>query len=289
MSRHYHLCFAVQDIEAACRELTGTLGIDWSPVGHGSLGGWDYRIVFSVVGPPFIELIQGPAGSPWDASAGSRFDHLGFWVEDIDADKRALADSGAPLDFDATALGRPFSYHRLESVGARVELVDRSVQPDFVQTWAPQLAAMPTLRGSGANPPPGSSPEGVAACRATLVDFLSAIDHGHATAALELFTEDASFAARGQQLHGRDAIARFLRERQAESGRHTVHVLANEVIRSATADRLELTAMLLLHEREPGGSYAIHRALDTSQTFHRNHDRWRIHDRSTHPIHPPPS
>lgn len=293
MERHYHLCFTVQDIDAACRELTDTLGIDWSPIHDGRLGEWDYRIVFSVDGPPFLELIHGPPGSPWDAGTGSRFDHLGFWVDDIDADKQALADQGAPLDFDATPLGRPFTYHRLESVGARVELVDRAVQPGFVQAWAPQLAVMPTLRigspAAPAAPPPGSSPEGIMACRATLVDFLAAIDRSRASDALELFTDDASFAARGQQLQGRPAIARFLHERQAETDRHTVHVLSNEIVRSATADQVELTATLLLHEREPDGHYAIHRALDTTQTFLRHHDRWRIHTRSTQPIHPPPS
>jgi hypothetical protein len=293
MGRHYHLCFTVQDIDAACRELTDTLGIGWSPIRDGSLDEWDYRIVFSVDGPPFLELIQGPPGSPWDASTGSRFDHLGFWVDDIGADKRALADQGAPLDFDATALGRSFTYHRLESVGGRVELVDRSVQPDFVQTWAPQLAVMPTLRigapAAPAGPPAGTSPEGIMVCRATLIEFLSAIDHGRATDALDLFTDDASFAARGQQLQGRPAIAGFLQERQAEASRHTVHVLSNEIVRSATADRLELTATLLLHEREPDGHYAIHRALNTTQSFHRHHDRWRIHTRSTQPIHPPPT
>jgi len=227
MGDHYHLCFAVQDIDAACRELTDTLAIDWSPVRDGRLGEWDYRIVFSIDGPPFLELVQGPPGSPWDTSTGSRFDHLGFWVEEIGTAKRALADRGAPLDFDATTLRRPFTYHRLDSVGARAELVDRSVQPDFIRTWAPHLAVMPTLRvdppaAPAGRPPPGTSPEGVAACRATLIDFLSEIDRGHATDALELFTDDASFAARGRQLQGRLAIARFLQERQAETDRHTV-------------------------------------------------------------------
>lgn len=55
------------------------------------------------------------------------------------------------------------------------------------------------------------------------------------------FTDDASFAARGQELHGRQAIARFLEERQAETERHTVHALANEIVRSARANQLELT------------------------------------------------
>lgn len=194
MAPYYHLCFLVPDIEAATRDLTETLGAAWSPILDRRLGDWDYRIVFSVDGPPFVELIEGPAGSPWDASAGARFDHLGFWADEIDVDKRALADRGAPLDFDGTALGRPFTYHRLDAIGARVALVDRAEQAAFVATWAPHLVAMPSLRvGSDAGAPPalGTSPEGISACRTTLIDFLAAIDHGQATDALDLFTRDA--------------------------------------------------------------------------------------------------
>lgn len=292
MGRYDHLCFVVQDIDLAIREMTDTLGVAWSPVCDGRLGDWDYRIVFSVDGPPFLELIEGPPGSPWDASAGARFDHLGFWADEIDADKRALADRGAPLDFDATALGRPFTYHRLNSVGARVELVDRNVQAGFVETWAPHISPMPSLRvgsfGSDAGSPPalGTSPVGVEECRATLIDFLATIDHGQATAALDLFTHDASFAARGRQLHGHQEISAFLREREAETDRHTVHVVTNDVVRSANDDEVVLSAMLLLHERGSDGRYAIHRVLDTTQTFRRDRDRWRIRDRSTQPIHP---
>ncbi|MGK4593698.1 hypothetical protein [Amycolatopsis sp. w19] len=58
---------------------TRTLGVTWSPVRAGTLGDWDYDIVFSTGGPPFFEVIHGPAGSPWDATDGSRFDHIGYW------------------------------------------------------------------------------------------------------------------------------------------------------------------------------------------------------------------
>jgi len=66
-----------------------------------------------------------------------------------------------------------------------------------------------------------------------------------------------------------------------------VHVLTNDVVRSAGDDELVLTATLLLHERGSDGRFALHRVLDTSQTFRRDRDRWRIRDRSTQPIHPP--
>lgn len=60
MTLPYHIGFAVADIDAARRELTDALGVAWSPVAQGRLGDWNYRIVFSVEGPPFLELIEGP-------------------------------------------------------------------------------------------------------------------------------------------------------------------------------------------------------------------------------------
>lgn len=115
---------------------------------------------------------------------------------------------------------------------------------------------------------------------------MAAIDHGHATKALDLFTHDASVAARGQQLHGHKAIAAFLTEREAETDRKTAHVLTSDVVRSAADDEIVLSAVLLLYERQSDGRYAIHRVLDTTQTFRRNRDRWRIRERSIRPIHP---
>lgn len=298
MNDFYHLCFVVQDIERAASDLTRALGVTWSPVRDGRLGDWDYRIVFSTEGPPFFEVIQGPPGSPWDATAGSRFDHLGYWSDDVNADRHRLAGRGAPVEFDACPYGRSFTYHRLDSVGLRVELVDVSVQSAFLDTWSPGGAAMPTLTldddpaGTAVSTWPENSTdrgpsEPAAQCHAVLVDFLAAIDRGVATQALELFTPDASFDARGQRLHGHDQIRRFLVAREADSDRHTAHLIANEVVRRCTDDELELTALLLLHERRADGRYHVERVLDTVQVFRRTDDGWRIQHRATTPLHHP--
>jgi ketosteroid isomerase-like protein len=128
----------------------------------------------------------------------------------------------------------------------------------------------------------------VARCRAVLVDFLGAIDRGQATRALELFTADASFAARGEQLRGRDQIATFLAARESED-RHTAHLVANDVARSVGDDEVELTALVFLHERQADGHYPIVRVLDTTQRFRRTKDGWRICHRATTPLHAPVS
>jgi len=79
------------------------IGVAWSPIRAGKLGDGEYSIVFSVEGPPFVDVIQGPAGSPRDATEGSRFDHIGYWAKDLKTDKQEPAARGAPLEFDSSA------------------------------------------------------------------------------------------------------------------------------------------------------------------------------------------
>lgn len=77
------------------------------------------------------------------------------------------------------------------------------------------------------------------ACHDVLVAYLTAVDHHRATDALPCFTDDAQIAARGQHLSGREEINRFLAERQADTARHTAHLIANEVIEYVDGDRIE--------------------------------------------------
>ncbi|MGW9046550.1 VOC family protein [Streptomyces lydicus] len=145
MTGFYHVCFAVPDIERAMQDFQRSAGVEWSEPAPGKLGEWDYRIAFTRGGPPFIELIEGPAGSPWDASAGARFDHLGFWSSDVEQGSRRLESDGLPVDFSGCPHGRPFAYHRVDSIGARIELVDMSLQAGFLDRWHPDGKPMPFI------------------------------------------------------------------------------------------------------------------------------------------------
>ena len=122
-------------------------------------------------------------------------------------------------------------------------------------------------------------------CRTVLLEFLAAIDEGRATEAVPLFTEDAEFDARGQALHGRGPIGEFLADREAETHRQTLHVLANETARLEGAT-IVLRATLMLYERGPSGSYSLERVLATTQTFRSHQGTWRIEQRRTRPLHP---
>lgn len=145
MTSFYHVCFVVPDIERAMADLTGTVGVEWGEVRDDELGGWAYRMAFSRTGPPHFELIQGPAGSPWDSTLGARCDHVAFWTRSVDESAERVTEAGFPADFSGCPFGRPYTYHPIPSLGTRVELMDVSRQERFLQAWNPGGAAMPTF------------------------------------------------------------------------------------------------------------------------------------------------
>ncbi|MGW0564941.1 hypothetical protein ACWDZ4_31175 [Streptomyces sp. NPDC003016] len=56
-----------------------------------------------------------------------------------------LALEGMPVDFSGCPYGRPFAYHRLDSIGVRIELVDISRQVGFLNRWHPGGEPMPAI------------------------------------------------------------------------------------------------------------------------------------------------
>ncbi|TDC72160.1 VOC family protein [Streptomyces hainanensis] len=145
MTGFYHVCFTVPELEAAMRDLTAAAGVRWSDPVASSIGDCDYRIVFTRGGPPFIELIQAAPGGPWGDTGAAGFHHLGWWTSDIAAGTDRLAAAGLPQAFTGCPLGRPFAYHRLDSIGAHVELVEAGRQPGFIDTWNPGGRPMPAI------------------------------------------------------------------------------------------------------------------------------------------------
>lgn len=144
MTDFYHVCFAVPDLEAAMNDLTTAAGIEWNKPQADVLGDWAYRIVFSRT-TPYIELIQGPPGSPWDTTAGAHFHHLGWWTHSLSGSAGQLAKAGLPTDFDGCPYDRSFAYHRIDSIGTRIEIVDIAAQAGFLRTWSPTGDPMQAL------------------------------------------------------------------------------------------------------------------------------------------------
>ncbi|GAA0276640.1 hypothetical protein GCM10009527_086330 [Actinomadura nitritigenes] len=145
MTGFYHVCFAVPDLAAAMRDLTATTGLAWRDPADGRIGEWDYRIVFSAGGAPFVELIEAAPGGPWGDTSRPGFHHLGFWTSDLAAGTAALTAGGFAETFSGCPYGRAFAYHRVDSIGAHVELVDQGLQASFLDTWNPGGPPMPAI------------------------------------------------------------------------------------------------------------------------------------------------
>jgi hypothetical protein len=123
------------------------------------------------------------------------------------------------------------------------------------------------------------------ACHDVLLAYLTAVDHHRATTALECFTEDAHIVARGKPLDGHREIGQFLAEREADSGRHTAHLITNEVFEHVDADRVVLRARVVLLLHQETGGYLVDQIVETSQTFHATPSGWRIARRDETPLH----
>jgi hypothetical protein len=128
----------VPDIECAMHELGAGFGFSWGRVLRHDVIGHPLEIVFSRQGPRYIELIHGPGDSPWDCGGTTRMDHLGFWSDNLEADKRHLINSGVPLDIDGALHGRPWTYHRVPATDLRIELIDTSSRQSLLGLTHPE-------------------------------------------------------------------------------------------------------------------------------------------------------
>jgi Glyoxalase/Bleomycin resistance protein/Dioxygenase superfamily len=128
----------VRNAEAAMEELAAGLGIQFGDLHLRELGDWKLKVAFSLGEAPFIELIQGSPGSPWDAKGTSRLDHIGLWSDgDLESETRRLEELGASIDVDGTKLGGLFRYMRLPETGLRIEIFDPPYRPRFYDLWFP--------------------------------------------------------------------------------------------------------------------------------------------------------
>ncbi|MET9531616.1 hypothetical protein ABZY02_13740 [Streptomyces sp. NPDC006649] len=68
-----------------------------------------------------------------------------MWTSDIQQGSARLEREGMPLEFSGCPHGRPFACHRMDSIGARIELVDAGRQAGFLSRWQPDGGPMPAI------------------------------------------------------------------------------------------------------------------------------------------------
>lgn len=132
---YFHVGLVVEDLDAAMKELSSATGLQWANVINREIGDWTYRLVYSTTGPPYIELVEGGAGTPWDVSTGPRLDHLGWWIGDVDAELVRLAAAGVPVERDLRELGSAV-FIKAPASGLKIELIARDRRERFDQMFS---------------------------------------------------------------------------------------------------------------------------------------------------------
>ena len=81
-------------------------GVTWASVQDRPMSVWlpasgpvvlQLALTYSVEGPVHLELLQGPAGSIWDANDVPGAHHFGYWSDDVGADTESLLADGWTL------------------------------------------------------------------------------------------------------------------------------------------------------------------------------------------------
>ena len=140
----FHVGIVVEDLDAALDEFRVMLGYEWCPVfaietpvvlpqGEVMI---DLRFAYSKT-EPRLELIRAVPGTPWIPAEGSGIHHLGYWTEDIAADRHRLESSGYAEEARGELPGGTsiWAYYRRPQ-GPRIELVSRQLQSGLEQYWA---------------------------------------------------------------------------------------------------------------------------------------------------------
>jgi hypothetical protein len=126
MAPFFQVAIVVPNLELAIDELSRSRGMSWTEPKDRELDGASYRTSWSHEGPPFIELIEGSPGTPWDAADGPRVDHLAWWSDNLDEEIDRHEANGVDVEFDHRLRGSPAAYLRAPHTGLRIQLVDKS-------------------------------------------------------------------------------------------------------------------------------------------------------------------
>lgn len=111
------------------------------------------------------------------------------------------------------------------------------------------------------------------------------IDRGAATNGIVHFTTDAVFEAQGNRYEGRDGVMEFLRNREAQKDRHTVHVITGPRFSRGEDGSIVVGTIIMIGVRDASGQYNFGRAVDTVHRFVETKDGWLIAARQSKPLH----
>lgn len=140
---YYHVGIVVADVEESKRHLSELLGVSWADpmtgiaehqllegriVPHVGTGDRPAQgTVYSIDGPPYLELIQQRPGTVWEETG---LHHLGVWTDDVAGESDRLASMRCPLEavaaVEADGTWIAGCYHKTAD-NIRIEIVDIGV------------------------------------------------------------------------------------------------------------------------------------------------------------------
>ena len=134
----FHIGIIVPDITEGMAEIAKRFGVTFPRPPGGSevvvrTAAGETRVlvkgVYSAEGPPYLELIEGVAGTVYEAGEGSRIHHLGAFVDDIDDEVQRLTAEGADLEATVDIRGGLLAVSYVNSaLGVRQELLPASMR-----------------------------------------------------------------------------------------------------------------------------------------------------------------
>jgi catechol 2,3-dioxygenase-like lactoylglutathione lyase family enzyme len=137
---YYHTGIVVPDLDAAMARFSALGGYRWiNPITYtlpfrttAGTRELSSTFVYSLEAP-HLELIQEVPGSPWVAAPGNSIHHIAYFADNLAETAQRLEANG--FTFEATADVSPpdlalFAYY-VDPFGTRIEIVDRSLFPDF--------------------------------------------------------------------------------------------------------------------------------------------------------------
>lgn len=125
-----HVASIVPDLDRAMREMSEQIGARWATprcsegstleMPDGPHTTYDMRVVMSLQGPPYLELLEGSQDpkSIWNIAEGPRFHHIGYYVENWRQEMNRLEQLGMIVE----AVGSGMAYIR-DPMGIRYEIM----------------------------------------------------------------------------------------------------------------------------------------------------------------------
>ena len=133
----YHVGVLVDDIDSAIVHFSAQLGLTFNEPRVIALEqlleagvparARDLRVVYSVEGPPFLELIEAQDGGVWGHHHGEGLHHIGSYHDDLAGRVAELADRGTPPECTVYIAGELIAIYLgpQHAHNTRVELVRR--------------------------------------------------------------------------------------------------------------------------------------------------------------------